>query len=130
MDKSEIIKAVIEEEYQISPEAVELIKSSNSPECLLKYVLSTVNDFVVVIGAEHIDLESFAAHDRASKLIHAENKKNPGFENSTEKPNYDEIPISSLKAGEFLSVSGELSRKSDNVSSETGIPAPVNDPVP
>jgi DNA polymerase II small subunit len=130
MDKSEIIKEVIEKEYQISPEAVELIKSSNSPECLLKYVLSTVNDFVVVIGAEHIDLESFAVHDRASKLIHTENKNNPGFETSTGKPHYDEIPISSLKAGEFLSVSGKLSPKSDEIPSESGVPAPVHDPVP
>ena len=130
MDKSEIIKAVIEKDYQISPEAVELIKSSNSPECLLKYVLSTVNDFVVVIGAEHIDLESFAAHDRASKLIHTENKKNPGFETSTGKPHYDETPISSLKAREFLSVSDKLPPKSDEIPSESGAPAPVHDPVP
>ncbi len=63
MEKSEIIKAVMEKEYQISPEAVELIKSSNSPESLLKYVLSTVNDSVIVIGTEHIDLEGFAAHE-------------------------------------------------------------------
>ena len=56
MDKSDIIKAVMEKEYQISPEAVELIKSSNSPESLLKYVLSTVNNSVIVIGAENIDL--------------------------------------------------------------------------
>ncbi len=125
MDKSEIIKAVIEKEYQISPEAVELIKSSNSPECLLKYVLSTVNDFVVVIEPGHIDLENFAAHDRASKLIHVENKKNPGFETSTEKPHYDEIPISSLKAGEFLSVSTKRPPKSDEISSESGIPTPI-----
>jgi DNA polymerase II small subunit len=129
MDKSEIIKAVIEKEYQISPEAVELIKSSNSPECLLKYVLSTVNDFVVVIGAEHIDLESFAAHDRASKLIHTENKKNPGFETSTGKPHYDEIPISSLKAREFLSESDKLSPKSEEIPSESDVPTPVHDPV-
>jgi len=125
MDKSEIIKAVIEKEYQISPEAVELIKSSNSPECLLKYVLSTVNDFVVVIEPEHIDLENFAVHDRASKLMHVENKKNPGFETSKEKPHYDEIPISSLKAGEFLSVSTKRPPKSDENSTESGIPAPI-----
>ncbi len=75
MDKGEIIKAVMEREYQISPEAVELIKSSNSPESLLKYILSTVDDSVIVIGTEHIDLEGFEAHYQALKLILEDNQE-------------------------------------------------------
>jgi DNA polymerase II small subunit len=132
MDKSEIIKAVMEKEYQISPEAVELINSSNSPEGLLKYVLSTVNDFVVVIGAENIDLEGFAAYGRASKLKDAKNEINPGFETSTGKPPSDEIHISSLKTRELPPVPGKLSSKSDELSSEhfilTTVPGPFPEP--
>lgn len=94
MEKGEIIKAVMEKEYQISPEAVELIKSSNSPENLLKYVLSTVNDSVIVIGIEHIDLKGFNAHDGALKQINVENKENSDFEISIENLPADEIQIS------------------------------------
>ncbi|MDQ1254810.1 MAG: polymerase small subunit [Euryarchaeota archaeon] len=75
MDKGEIIKAIMEREYQISPEAVELIKSSNSPENLLKYILSTVDDSVIVIGTEHIDLEGFEAHYQTLKLILEDNQE-------------------------------------------------------
>ena len=77
MDKSDIIRTVMEKEYQISPEAVELIRSSNSPESLLKYVLSTVNDSVIVIGIEHIDLEGFAACGKAPKSTSVENWRKP-----------------------------------------------------
>ena len=125
MDKSDIIKAVMEKEYQISPEAVELIKSSNSPESLLKYILSTVNDSVIVIGAENIDLESFAAYERASKLIYSENEKNPGFDTLTGKLSSDEMQTTFLKAMEFLSEPSTLSPKSDEFSLEPDIPVSV-----
>lgn len=59
MDEIDIVRAVTEEGYQISPRAVELIKSSNSPENLLKYILSTIDDSIFVIEPEHIDLEDF-----------------------------------------------------------------------
>jgi DNA polymerase II small subunit len=75
MEKSDIIKEVMDKEYQISPQAVELIKSSNSPESLLKYILSTVNDSVIVIGTEQIDLEGFAAYENALKQTYAEKEK-------------------------------------------------------
>lgn len=61
MDEIDIVRAVTEEGYQISPSAVELIKSSNSPESLLKYVLSTIDDCIFVIETEHIDLKGFEA---------------------------------------------------------------------
>jgi DNA polymerase II small subunit len=125
MDKSDIIKAVMEKEYQISPEAVELIKSSNSPESLLKYVLSTVNNSVIVIGAENIDLESFAAHERASKPIYSENEINPGFDTLTGKLSSDEMQTTFLKAMEFLSEPSTLSPKSDEFSLEPDIPVSV-----
>lgn len=61
MDEIDIVRAVTEEGYQISPLAIELIKSSSSPESLLKYILSTINDCVFVIEPEHIDLKGFEA---------------------------------------------------------------------
>jgi len=125
MDKSDIIKAVMEKEYQIGPEAVELIKSSNSPESLLKYVLSTVNNSVIVIGAENIDLESFAAYERASKPIYSENEINPGFDTLTGQLSSDEMQTTSLKAMEFLSEPSTLSPKSNEFSLEPDIPVSV-----
>lgn len=65
MDEIDIVRAVTEEGYQISPLAVELIKSSNSPESLLKYILSTIDDCIFVIEPEHIDLKGF----KASKMV-------------------------------------------------------------
>ena len=112
MDKSDIIRAVMGKEYQISPEAVELIKSSNSPESLLKYVLSTVNDSVIVIGAEHIDFEGFAAYGRALKLTYAENGENPGFETSTGNHLLMKYISPLLKEGEILSGTTMLSSRS------------------
>jgi len=61
MNEIEIIRAVAEEGYQISPEAAELIKASEVPGLLLEYVLSTIDESVFVIEIEHIDLEGFAA---------------------------------------------------------------------
>ncbi len=65
MNEIEIIRAVAEEGYQISPEAAELIKASDVPGLLLKYVLSTIDESVFVIEVEHIDLEGFAASKAA-----------------------------------------------------------------
>lgn len=115
----------MEKEYQIGPEAVELIKSSNSPESLLKYVLSTVNNSVIVIGAENIDLESFAAYERASKPIYSENEINPGFDTLTGQLSSDEMQTTSLKAMEFLSEPSTLSPKSNEFSLEPDIPVSV-----
>ncbi len=136
MDKSDIIRAVTEKEYQISPEAVELIKSSGSPEGLLKYVLSTVNDSVIVIEVEHVDFEGFAASGRASKLINVENGDIPGFETSAGKFPSDETQASSLKKGEILYGSSKLSSRSHDSPSEPDlslqpdIPSLDSDPAP
>jgi len=67
MNEIDIIRAVIEEGYQISPQAVELIKLSNSPENLLKYILSTIDDCVFVIEPEHVDLKGFEASTTFSR---------------------------------------------------------------
>ncbi|AKB26683.1 Archaeal DNA polymerase II small subunit [Methanosarcina sp. MTP4] len=61
MNEINIIRAVAEEGYQISPEAAELIKASDVSGLLLEYVLSTIDESVFVIEAEHIDLAGFAA---------------------------------------------------------------------
>lgn len=136
MDKSDIIRAVTEKEYQISPEAVELIKSSGSPEGLLKYVLSTVNDSVIVIEVEHVDFEGFTASGRASKLINAASGDIPGFETSAGKFPSDETQAPSLKKGEILYGSPKLSSRSQDspsepdISLQPDIPSLDSDPAP
>jgi len=137
MDKNDIIRTVMEKEYQISPEAVELIRSSNTPESLLDYVLSTVNDSVIVIDAEHIDLEGFAAFGKTQHPILIENEENPEFKTSIENLSND-VPIiqpSSKKAREFLSGTDMLSSRLDKLSAESDIPVsflstPVSGPTP
>ncbi|MDD4497269.1 MAG: DNA-directed DNA polymerase II small subunit [Methanosarcinaceae archaeon] len=54
MNDIEVIKAFSEAGYQVSPEAVEIIRSSNSPLALIESVLSTVDESVFVIQPEHI----------------------------------------------------------------------------
>lgn len=61
MNEIDIVRAVTEEGYQISPQAIGLIKSSDSPESLLRYVLSTIDDRIFVIEPEHINLKGFEA---------------------------------------------------------------------
>ncbi|MDD3317411.1 MAG: DNA-directed DNA polymerase II small subunit [Methanosarcina sp.] len=121
MESSDIIRAVMEKEYQISPEAVELIKSSDSPTDLLNYVLSTVNNSVIVIGTKHIDLEGFAASaGKASKRIYKEDlteeKKtlsgasilSPSLDNSSPEPDsfleVNSFPESDLSSSELNAV--------------------------
>ncbi len=118
MERKDVIRAVMEKEYQISPEAVELIHSSNSPEDLLKYVLSTVNNSIIVIGIENIDLEGFDTSRKTSKLTYTENGKNPDFETSAGKPASDKIHVPSPEERKFLSRASTFSSRSDNPSSE------------
>ncbi len=118
MEKNNIIRVVMEKEYQISPEAVELIHSSNSPEELLKYVLSTVNDSVIVIGIEDIDLEGFATSGKPSKLIYTGNGKNPGFETSSGELPSDKIQAPYPEERKILSGASILSSRSGNPSPE------------
>ncbi len=61
MNEFDVLTAFIEEGYQISPEAVELICSHCSPKELVSHVLRTIDMKVLVIGLEHIDLGSFGA---------------------------------------------------------------------
>lgn len=113
MERKDIIRVVMEKEYQISPEAVELIYSSNSPEDLLRYVLLTVNDSVIVIGVEDIDLEGFVAFSAG------------------ESPS-DKIHTSSTEERKILSGASILSSRSDNPSSEPDsflVPDPLSESV-
>lgn len=148
MEKKDIIRAVMEKEYQISPEAMELILSSNFPEDLLRYVLSTVDDSVIVIGIEHIDLEGFVASGKASKQNytgngknpdHAENSKNPddtenekklGFKTSAGESPSDKIHAPSREERKILSGASILSSRSDNPSCESDsflVPDPLSE---
>lgn len=130
MEKKDIIRAVMEKEYQISPEAVELIHSSSFPEDLLKYVLSTINDSVIVIGIENIDLEGFVASRKASKLISQENAKDPDFEAPTGDSSLDEISLLSLEKRNILSKASTLFSKSDKSSFESDsflVPEPFSE---
>ncbi|RXA18753.1 DNA-directed DNA polymerase II small subunit [Methanosarcina sp. MSH10X1] len=118
MEKSNIIRAVMEKAYQISPEAVELILSSDSPEDLLKYVLSTVNNSVIVIGIEDIDLEGFVVSGKVSKPIYAGNEKKPGPETSSGEPPSDKLQVSYPEESKFLSGTSIPSPGSCNLSPE------------
>lgn len=108
MERKDIIRAVMEKEYQISPEAVELIYSSNSPEDLLKYVFSTVNDSIIVIGTENIDLEGFATSEKTSKLTYIGNEKNIDLETSTGKPVSNKTQVPSPEEREYFSKASPL----------------------
>ncbi len=132
MEKKDIIRAVMEKEYQISPEAVEFIHSSNSPEGLLKYVLSTVNTSVIVIGTEHIDLEGFAASGKSPKLIYTGNGGSPGLKTSAGASPSDKIHGPSLEERELLSRASIISSRSGNFSSEPDpilVSNPPSDPA-
>ena len=132
MEKKDIIRAVMEKEYQISPEAVELIHSSISPEGLLKYVLSTVNTSVIVIGTEHIDLEGFGASGKTSKLIYTGNGGNSGFKNSAEASHLDKVQDPFPEEREFLYRASIISSRSGNLSSEPDsilVSNPPSDPA-
>jgi DNA polymerase II small subunit len=104
MDEIEIVRAVTEEGYQISPLAVELIKSSNSPESLLKYILSTIDDCVFVIEPEHINLKSFEASktvlgatSRSFDILQSDSKTGPDTLSSQE-PTLDFVGKSIVKS--------------------------------
>jgi len=81
MDKNDIIKMVMEKEYQMSPEAVEIISSSNSPETLLQYVFSRIDDSVIVIGTENIDLQGFQVYKESLKSALVDNEEASGLDN-------------------------------------------------
>ncbi|WP_292466613.1 DNA-directed DNA polymerase II small subunit [Methanolobus sp.] len=61
MNDIDIITAFIEEGYQISPKAVDLICSHCSPAELVTYILENIDLSVLVIDLEHIDLKAFSA---------------------------------------------------------------------
>ncbi|WP_407355167.1 DNA-directed DNA polymerase II small subunit [Methanolobus sp. WCC5] len=61
MNEIDVLTAFIEEGYQISPEAVDLICSHCSPQELVTYVLENIDLSVLVIDIEHIDLEGFSS---------------------------------------------------------------------
>lgn len=61
MNEIDIISAFIEEGYQISPEAVELICSHCSPGELIAYVLSNIDFSVLVVDVEHVNIEGFSS---------------------------------------------------------------------
>lgn len=139
MEKKDIIRAVMEKEYQISPEAMELILSSNFPEDLLRYVLSTVNDSVIVIGIEHIDLEGFVASGEASKQNYTGNgrkpcctgnEKSPDFKISAGESPSDKIHAPPKEERKILSETSILSSRSDNPSHEPDsvlVPDPLSE---
>lgn len=125
MDKSDIIRIVMEKEYQISPEAVELIISSNFPESLLEYILSTVDDSVIVIGVENIDFEGFASCKRAPKSFFVETGVKTEFETSIVNPFSNKLDALSIKDEDSLLRPDKLSSTSElnKLSSASGVPS-------
>ncbi|WP_440954041.1 DNA-directed DNA polymerase II small subunit [Methanosarcina sp. Mfa9] len=160
MNEINIIRAVAEEGYQISPEAAELIKASDVSGLLLEYVLSTIDESVFVIEAEHIDLAGFAASrvegvagatDVAGSMgassesaISEEDRNVPGSDFGRDSVS-DEIERLSVSGDPFLpdAVSGPVSDAvSDHVSDQVpdsaagskfvsgSVPGALPDPVP
>ena len=134
MEASEIIRAVMEKEYQISPEAVEIIKSSNSPESLLQYVLSNVNDSVIVIDTENINLEGFATFERAPKSTPDNEKNQENFNlGSPDRNLFSEIKAASIE--KESSFSKPFSRPSiispdpDDISPEPALRVSLSDSI-
>ncbi len=60
MNEIDVLTVFIEEGYQISPEAVDLICSHCSPKELVAYILENIDLSVLVIDVDHIDLEGFS----------------------------------------------------------------------
>ncbi len=60
MNEIDVLTAFIEEGYQISPEAVDLICSHCSPEDLVRYIIENIDVSVLVIDVKHIDLDGFS----------------------------------------------------------------------
>ena len=59
MQKIDIIAIFAEEGYQVSPAAVKVISTHSSQIELIRYILSTIDESVFVVEAEHIDLDGF-----------------------------------------------------------------------
>ncbi|WP_410508280.1 DNA-directed DNA polymerase II small subunit [Methanosarcina hadiensis] len=110
MDEIDIVRAVTEEGYQISPLAIKLIKSSNYPESLLKYILSSISDCIFVIEPEHIDLKGFEA-------LKTVLEKNSGLSSLTlSRMHSDSIP-SGNKSSNCIPSPVPVSMDSDTLSS-------------
>ncbi len=128
MNEINIIRAVAEEGYQISPEAAELIKASDVSGLLLEYVLSTIDESVFVIEAEHIDLAGFAASRVEGVAGTKDVERVAGSTGASSEPSISgedrEVPGSDFGRG---SVSDEIERLS--VSGDLFLPDPVSDPV-
>ncbi|WYM93151.1 hypothetical protein V7O67_01710 [Methanolobus sp. ZRKC4] len=60
MNEVDVLTVFVEEGYQISSEAVELICSHCSPKELVAYILENIDLSVLVIDVDHIDLEGFS----------------------------------------------------------------------
>ncbi len=150
MDRNDIIRVVMEKEYQISPEAVEIVASSNSPEALLQYVFSRIDDSVIVIGTEHIDLQSFQAYRGSLKSAPVDNEEVSGLK-ASDKGSLSQAPDEtqpfsinsegflrkesegpSIISSIFSNTSSNISSKMDEVSSNASIlnPDPTLIPGP
>jgi Archaeal DNA polymerase II, small subunit/DNA polymerase delta, subunit B len=81
MNEIDVLTVFIEEGYQISPEAVDLICTHCSPKELVAYILDNIDLSVLVIDVDHIDLEGF------SGLLPMEEKS---FSPSSEPSSQDE----------------------------------------
>lgn len=57
--EDDVIKAVTEDGFQISPRAVDFILSFEHPKELLLYTLDTISEEVFIIENEHIDINGF-----------------------------------------------------------------------
>ncbi|WP_406660347.1 DNA-directed DNA polymerase II small subunit [Methanolobus sp. ZRKC3] len=109
MNEVDVLTAFIEEGYQISPEAVDMICSQPNPRSIVRHVLENIDMSVLVIGLEHIGLDgldpgldtSLVAEKPLSPVLESTNTFNStvdttGFQDQNAKPVISENPVSIL----------------------------------
>ncbi len=77
MLKNDVVTEFVEAGYQISPDALEMITSHKMPEELARYVLSVADESILVIDAEHIDIDGFEKNGRYTGSVNDDGLRVP-----------------------------------------------------
>jgi DNA polymerase II small subunit len=87
MNEVDVLTAFIEEGYQISPEAVELICSQKNAESLVRNVLDNIDISVFVVGLEHINLDNLDSNSDPDFCVGSTEKSVSFIENENQSLN-------------------------------------------
>ncbi len=90
--QQQVLFRLMEEGYQVSPEAAELINCHCQSPDLADHILSNLEDDVFVIDTEHLDLDNFTGKKNSLSVseIHAESK------NEKIEPRFSDNPVNIL----------------------------------